>query len=109
MLDELIQACAKSLESYTTDFMHTAENLDPARARLLVEQMKTHQKKWQIIKDETSRIIALKQREYNRTFTPAIERSMLTIYGECCALRGSGAFGGIKRRMLSNVSKPTHQ
>jgi len=109
MLDEFIQGCTRSLESYTTDFMHTARDLDPSRVQLLVEQMRTHEKKWQMIKDGTLKIIALKQRECNRTFTPAIERSMLKVYEKCANFRGKGAFGETKKHMHFNVSKQTHQ
>jgi len=111
IVEDFVESCNRSLQATITQLLFTAERLgtNPNTLAVLKAQLKNHQKRLDQVKDTTLKMIRIRQREYNRTFVPAIERGMIKVYREVADITGRGSLKKMHAKMLEYVSRTNGQ
>lgn len=111
IVSDFVESCNRYLQTTITQLLYTAGRLgtNPTTLAVLRAQMKNHQKRLDQVKDTTLKMIRIRQREYNRTFVPAIERGMITVYREVADITGRGSLKKMHAKMLEYVSRTKGQ
>lgn len=111
IVEDFVESCNRSLQTTITQLLYTAGRLgtNPNMLTVLRAQIKNHQKRSDQVKDHTLQFIRIRQREYNRTFVPAIERGMIAVYKEVADIKGKGSLKKMRAKMLEHVSKTKGQ